>query len=264
MLTRLPTTPPSGEGENPDWSLVAGFFPLCGWIVGALSAAAALAPLAFYLERHPGLDVPHATFAILSAAIFTAATAWMSRAFHLDGFCDTVDAATAPGASKERRLEIMKDSNAGAAAACAVAILIVLKTAALAALIGGARFPHGVGMWRAAAVCAPPLLAIPVLGRMAMLSLAWMGDYPKDSGTGKSVVDGTNALSMAMGIAATAALAAILPVPAFFAAVSAAAATAVFWNLKSDSLIGGVNGDILGACCETAECAVAIVLAFSL
>jgi len=258
MLTRIPVSPRDG-GKNARWGLVPAFFPLCGWILGAAAAVPALVPIVIGTS-----DDASPANAFLAAAIFVAALAWLSRAFHLDGFCDAIDAATAPATDKERRLEIMKDSNTGAAAAVAVAILLILKTAAFAALIAKAPAPSA-GNWKAAALAlAPALLAAPILARTAMLALAWMGEYPKDAGTGKSVVDGANAGTLLLGVATAAPLAALLPAAPLLAAAGAATISAVFWKIKSDSLIGGVNGDILGACCESAECAAAIAIALAL
>jgi len=258
MLTRIPVSPRDG-GKNASWTLVPAFFPICGWILGAAAALPALLPVVAATAS----DAVSTTDAFLAAAIFVAALAWLSRAFHLDGFCDAIDAATAPATDKARRLEIMKDSNTGAAAAVAVAILVIVKTAAFAAVIAKTPLPHGGTLKGTVLTLAPALLAAPILARTAMLALAWMGEYPKNAGTGKSVVDGANAGALLLGVATAAPLVAILPAVPLLAAAAAAAISAVFWKLKSDSLVGGVNGDILGACCESAECAAAIAIALA-
>lgn len=89
------------------------FFPLVGaavgaafWAVGALCALLAAGP-------------------ILRAGLLAAVPAVVTGGIHLDGYCDTVD-ALASHASRERKLEILKDSSAGAFAViwCCVWFLV--------------------------------------------------------------------------------------------------------------------------------------------
>jgi adenosylcobinamide-GDP ribazoletransferase len=49
----------------------------------------------------------------LTSALLTALPVAVTGGIHLDGFCDTVDALSSH-ASREKKLEILKDSNAGA------------------------------------------------------------------------------------------------------------------------------------------------------
>ncbi len=256
MLTRIPVST-KGGGADANWTLVTGLFPFCGWLVGVVCAA----PVVAVVLEISGRDALTSTESILLGALFAAGLAWMTRAFHLDGFCDVVDAATAPLASKERRMEIAGDSVTGAAAACGVALLLIVKTAAYAEIIGrSARLSEG--RWdKLSLSLIPVLVAAPVLGRMAMLALAWIGDYPKDSGTGKLAVDGAKFPSIVLGLLATAPLAMFLAPGPLTAAGFAAICVALYWRVKSASLFGGVTGDVLGACCESAECAAAVALA---
>ena len=96
------------------------FFPLVGAVLGLLfygaarlcalldfgpSAAAAVlaARICALLNLGP----------VLTAAVLTALPVLLTGDIHLDGYCDTIDALSSH-ASREKKLQILKDSNAGA------------------------------------------------------------------------------------------------------------------------------------------------------
>jgi len=116
-----------------DWSEdnmrhTLAFFPLVGAAVGAVFWG--VDALCRLLE----------TGAVLRAALLTAAPAAVTGGIHLDGYCDTIDALSSH-APREKKLAILKDSNAGAFAViwCGVwfllyfALLTELRSAATAA-----------------------------------------------------------------------------------------------------------------------------------
>src|SRR5690606_19624758 len=74
----------------------AAHFPGVGWLVGGVAAGV-------FLLAQAGL--PPLAAALLS----TAATVWMTGAFHEDGLADTAD-GLGGSAERERALQIMKDS----------------------------------------------------------------------------------------------------------------------------------------------------------
>ena len=105
--SRLPVPQVAWSERNMRYTL--SFFPLVGavivgifWLVDAVS-------------YQLGLGM------VLRAALLTAAPVVVTGGIHLDGYCDTVD-ALASHASREKKLEILKDSAAGAFAViwCAV------------------------------------------------------------------------------------------------------------------------------------------------
>jgi adenosylcobinamide-GDP ribazoletransferase len=196
---------------------------------------------------------------IISSISFVALSAWMTRMFHLDGFCDACDAFSAVTDSPARRLEIMKDPHTGAAAVCAAPILLITKTLfifiliAISAKAGGIFSPF-------AAKTVTLLVAVPVGARFAMSLLAWLGKYPREKGTGQKVVEGASFTSTAFAAATLLPLAFFISTPNMIAIFAAAILAVTYWKHKADKLLGGVTGDILGACTETAECAVALAL----
>ncbi|MDP2299546.1 MAG: adenosylcobinamide-GDP ribazoletransferase, partial [Actinomycetota bacterium] len=125
MLTavRLLTVVPIGrrEGEHP-----ARYFPLVGWLFGAL--AAGIASGAAALDSADGLG------ALLTAAVIVTAWALLSGFMHLDGLADSADGIGVRGDAKQR-LEVMRDSSIGAFGVIAVVLVLVLEVAAIAMIV---------------------------------------------------------------------------------------------------------------------------------
>lgn len=99
---------------------VARFAPLIGLLIGGL-----LGLTDWLLQL---VEIPILT----SSGLVIATNVAITGGLHLDGAIDTADglAVTTP----ERRLEVMKDSVTGAFGAIAVAVILLLKTAALSDL----------------------------------------------------------------------------------------------------------------------------------
>ncbi len=136
----------------------------------------------------------------------------------------------------ERRLEIMKDSASGSFGVAALVLVLILKTAALA--------------WALPRVGVASCVAVVVLSRFVLTLLTAVGHYPRAEGTAAMMVGRTPWTTVA--------LAAVFATPCLFVpggAIVAAAMLAVMIAVKrrSDRLIGGVTGDILGGCCELCE-----------
>ena len=119
FLTRVPV--PRRVGFEPDWlNQSARHFPAVGACVGAVAALVLWAASAVF---------PPAVAVGLSLA----ATLLLTGGFHEDGLADTCDALGGP-VSRERALEIMKDSRIGSYGALGLLIVLGLKAAALTAL----------------------------------------------------------------------------------------------------------------------------------
>ncbi len=89
------------------------YLPLVGLVVGGISA------LVFYLSS---LILPHSVAVILSMGT----SVLLTGAFHEDGFADVCD-AFGGGWTKEKILDIMKDSRVGAYGAIGILLLLMLK-----------------------------------------------------------------------------------------------------------------------------------------
>jgi len=111
FFTRMPV--PRWVGFDPQWlSQASRYFPAVGLVVGAFAA------LAYALAS--ALWPP-----IVAVLLSTSTTIWLTGAFHEDGFADTCD-GLGGGMTRERVLEIMKDSRIGAYGASAGGHLVAL------------------------------------------------------------------------------------------------------------------------------------------
>ena len=209
----------------------APLFPLVGAGVGAAGAGVALL-------LHPTLSP------FLSAAIAVALTVVLTGALHLDGLADTLDATG--GATRERSLEIMRDSRIGTFGAAAVALALLIRVAVVAQLLGGGV----LGAWIAAGA----------LGRASAVTLSAVLPYARAApGTGGVLTGRSGAWGAPIGIAvALVALRADGLVVVGAVALAALVLATVFRRW-----LGGVTGDALGATSELAEL-VALVVAAAL
>ena len=96
-------------------------FPLVGAVVGAFGA------LVYWLADGLYLDP------ILSGILAVAATLLITGALHEDGLADTADGFGA-SASRERKLDIMRDSEIGTYGTSALILSFMLRTGALVSL----------------------------------------------------------------------------------------------------------------------------------
>ncbi len=229
FLTRIPVGAVVACDAS-DVARSAAWFPLVGILLGAAySLAAAL------LRTH----LPAAVVGVLLVILDALATG----ALHFDGLADTAD-GFGGGRSRDEILRIMRDHAIGSYGGLALAAVVVLKTAAYAALLGRSE-------WRTV------LILIPALGRWAILLLTAALPYARESksvaqGMGKgSLVWGTLIMSIAL-VAARSARACI--------ATAAVAATSALFGLYCRRRIGGITGDTLGA--NVQLCESAALLAF--
>src|ERR1700735_436557 len=100
-------------------------FPVVGAAVGVLGGGVAL------IASRLGLPIPAASLLGLGATILA------TGALHEDGLADSAD-GLGGGQTRERKLEIMRDSRIGSYGAIALFISLGLRWAAVAALLGGA------------------------------------------------------------------------------------------------------------------------------
>jgi adenosylcobinamide-GDP ribazoletransferase len=197
-----------------------------------------LAGLAWLL----GLWLPAGPLAALLVVLWGVLT----RFLHLDGLADTADGLVHL-TSRERALEIMKDSRVGTFGLCVVAGALLLKFAALASL-------SGPPLWGA-------LILVPGLGRGLAALLAAYVPPASPQGLGAAVAGGSSRLPELAG----AGLACVAAGMAAGRAGLGAALLTGLWGLWLAwwyrRRLGGVTGDTLGAAIESAEALALTVLA---
>jgi adenosylcobinamide-GDP ribazoletransferase len=227
FLTRVPLGR-VGEVDGADVARGAVLFPLVGAGIGAAGGGVAL----LANEWLP---------AFISGALACTIAVVLTGALHVDALADTADAAGAP--TRERALEVMRDSRIGSFGAAAIVLDLLLKVAAVAALLdrGGV-----LGSFIAAGA----------LSRATGPVLAAFLPYPRASGGVGSVLTGrvpgaAAAVGVVLAFAAAGADAVWL--------ILAAAAVALLLGLTYRVWLGGATGDCLGAATEVAETVVLLV-----
>lgn len=249
FLTRMPV--PRWVGFEPAWlQACLRHFPLVGACIGAWSAAV------FWLA---GLLWPVTVAAVLSVV----ATAWLTGAFHEDGLADTAD-ALGGAVSRERALEIMKDSRIGSYGAVALCLALLLKVTSLAGL-GQSPEPGGMA-WTAVA-----MVWSHAVSRAAPVWLVWRLPYAGDAAHAKAKPLATQVSARGLAVAAVwsllASVAAALVGERFGAgagigpwvtvtgAAMACCATTLWCARGLRRRLGGFTGDTLGATQQLVELA---------
>lgn len=179
----------------------------------------------------------------LSAAILLASLVAVTRGLHLDGFMDTCDGLFG-GYTRQRRLEIMRDSQVGAFGIAGAVSLLLLKYGALVSLLGLAE----PGMeWG--------LLLFPMVSRWAMVVALRAFPYARSDGLG-SPFHQRGAAWPTAAAAAAAVIGAVL-LGGIGGAGLLAGATILAWLLGRVMVgrLGGLTGDTYGAINETVEAA---------
>ena len=232
FLTIIPVIDDRRASET---AVAASFewFPIVGFMLGlALCGEDVILSYAF----------GHAMRSVLIVMSLTMITG----AVHLDGLADTADALGA-GRDSERALEILQDSRIGAFGAIAIFFDLILKILALSTIAGTARYFA--------------LILAPGLARYAMVMVARRIDYLRSDGAGSTL------LSDAGRPWPQRKLVFILPIVFVLAAkfqgakaliVASAVVIAMRWFYRR--WLGGVTGDLIGACGELVEIAVLVAL----
>lgn len=222
FLTRIPL-PFKLDGTEEDYGKGLVFAPVVGLLIGGIITAL------FYMLKlffPPGIT---SIFLIMAYIMLTGG-------LHLDGLGDTFDGVFS-NRSRQKMLEIMRDSRIGTNAMLAVMCVFILNYALLNA-IPESYLPQA-------------LLLFPVAGRIGSLVGAGVSVYAREGeGLGKSFINHCGVKEILQGsvvyflifllILGTKGL-----LLAFLASVTAFV-TVKFFSMK----VGGATGDILGAVCE--------------
>ena len=234
FLTRLPIRL---KGALPDDAVAraAWSFPIAGALVALVGAGTAIAA--------DTLALPPAASALLALA----ATMLMTGALHEDGLADMAD-GLGGGRTRERKLEIMKDSRIGSYGVLALIIGVGLRWAALTALIQDTRL-HLVGALVAAHA-----------GSRALLPLLMRALPPaRPGGLAASVGVPSSLSSIAALVLGTAATFWGLGDRQGLVGIVAAAIGMVAVGALARRQLGGYTGDVLGAAQQVGEIVLLLV-----
>lgn len=203
-----------------DFGRSTRFFPLVGVVLGALYLLVALACLAF-------LGLPSYT----GKAILVLLPLLLTGGLHADGFMDTVDGLFS-GRSRERMLEIMKDSRTGSFGVAAFAGLLLLNWSLLLDL--------------PAPVLLIGIFIMPIIGRMAMLLAVAHFPYARPSGMGQAFAAMADRRAVLIGLVTSL----VFVAPWGIAAIAALLIGLLFaflFGRYAEKKLGGLTGDVYGA-----------------
>ena len=234
FLTRMPLAMPmtivKGDVSRALWAA-----PVVGSAVGAVGAAV-------YELMHI-LHVPDFPAAALAVVATVAATG----ALHEDGLADVAD-GFGGGATRERKLEIMRDSRIGTYGVCALVLSFMLRVGVLASLDDPALVAMAlIAAHAAARAPMPAFMRLVPPARQDGIS-AQAGEPPRASAVAAGAL-GIATLVVCLGFAAG--LVAALLVACGFAVMA--------WICRRQ--IGGQTGDVLGALEQLGEVIVLLAAA---
>jgi adenosylcobinamide-GDP ribazoletransferase len=231
FCTRLPvaSATPTTEGDvaRASWT-----FPIGGLVVGLIGS------LVYWLAIH--LNVAP----LPAAALTLASTMLLTGAMHEDGLADTADGLG--GKTRERKLDIMRDSRIGTFGACALLASVMLRWSTIAD-IAEPRFVA------TALICAhvAARASLPAFMRLIPSArsdgLARSAGQPPWSSVVAAIVLGVICLLFGFGVAGTALTLLLLVLGGLLIARIAA------------TQFGGLTGDVLGALEQIGETAILLV-----
>jgi adenosylcobinamide-GDP ribazoletransferase len=239
FLTRLPV-PQTINSSETDIGKAAAFFPFVGMIVGGGAA------LVFAMLQRI-LPLPASVLCAVVFAVF------LTNGFHEDGLADSFD-GFGGGWTKDRVLEIMRDSRIGTYGTLALIFVSLSKLTFLLSLP-----PGQIWRWLVVAHTAARWTILPLC--------AWL-PYARAEGQGKLVAKQVGALEV---VTATITLLLVFILVSWQAALVALLVTTLVTLLSGlyfRARLEGVTGDCLGATNQLTEVALyltaVILLRFSL
>jgi adenosylcobinamide-GDP ribazoletransferase len=243
FLTRLPLEP---ETALPPPALAGAVraFPIAGLLVGVIVSAVLM--LAVWL------GAPAAVAALLAVA----AGLGVTGALHEDGLADVAD-GFGGGASRERKLEIMRDSRIGTYGVLALIVLVALKTTAFAILAAQS-------VWLAFAV----ILAAAAMSRVAPAGILYLlAPARRDGLSLEAGRPGRGTVLQALALATVISVVVLSPVSVLFGLITVplaglAGLGAVVWLARRQ--IGGQTGDVAGASQVVSEAAILLAAVMTL
>lgn len=220
-LPRMPT--PDESGRSLLW------YPFVGLLLGGL--------LLLGYALLDGVSV------WLQAAALLTVWVWLSGGLHLDGLADTADAWVGGYGDRERTLAIMKDPACGPIGVISLVLVLLLKWAALVALLEA-------GQWAV-------LLLAPWLGRWVLPLLLFTTSYVRPGGMGQVLTEHMPRRSLP-ALLAIHGLAMLLCGWVGVLALLVAVLVCLVVRHYLRERLGGTTGDTAGALVELVEVAVLV------
>lgn len=227
LPVRLPWLPsPEENGRSLLW------YPAVGLILGLLLTA---------LHGLLG-NLPSG----LQAALLLCAWVWLSGGLHLDGLADTADAWVGGYGDRERTLTIMKDPTCGPMGVITLVLVLLVKWAALAALL---QAGHGYA-----------LLLTPWLARWSLPLVLLSMPYVRPGGLGQVLAEHAPRQTLPVLLLVHTLAMLLWGWPALLGLLLTAAVL-LFVRRQLLRRLGGTTGDTAGAIVELTEAVVLVGIA---
>lgn len=234
MYSKIPM--PQVEWSEKSMRYTLCFFPLVGVVLGVIIMAASRI-------------LSQAGFATgFQAALLTAIPLLITGGIHMDGFLDTIDAKSS-GQSREKKLEILKDSRSGA----------------FAVMWGGLYLLLQFGVWTEASGTAPMVIATGYVLSRSLSGLS-VATFPMAKNSGlvamfhdaavKRAVIGTMAAGIILSVVLMGAAGGL---PGLLAAVMAVLCF-LYYRYMAVKEFGGTTGDLAGYFLQICELLVGIAV----
>jgi len=235
LLSRIRVWPQWPEVDPPNPRDIIWALPLAGAAIGGLGALA-------YVLLVGLANVPESMAAIATLALMLLATG----ALHEDGLADTAD-GFGGGRTRERKLDIMRDSRIGTYGALSLMLSLAWRGAAIS-LIADPGLVAGA------------LVACGALSRGAVVLMLARLPPARSDGLGVAFRE-IEIAQIGWGLATASLIAvAVLPVSAAVLLALAGVTTTLWFASVARGQIGGYTGDTLGAVQQLSECAMLLAL----
>lgn len=260
FMTRLPI-PMDPKFDSIKMGKSMRFFPVVGIVIGIIMYV-------FYL-----LFGSFIRSAYILAGVMVLLEIAITGAMHLDGLSDTFDGIFSYR-SKQKMLEIMKDSRIGANGAIALIMYFLLKVLLLAGiqnefpiinlgLLSGKLQLNGMGL---------ALLISPVIARANSVLNCGMSPYAKASGSAKDLVEQTDRQGVMVGILISLIYSLLVQAILYRGFNAICIVNTIFvthvlgayFAKLMERKIGGITGDTLGAVLELSQLVVLFGIYISL
>ena len=229
MYSRIPVPRVDWEKENMRYAMC--FFPMNGVVIGAVMY------LAGWLLDKTSVG------GLFRGVVFTLIPIMITGGIHMDGFMDTMDALGSWG-DREKKLEILKDSHAGAFAILGMGCYLMWSMAVWSELPAEVLRVCGVSFVLSRALSGFSVVTFPAARNSGLLKMF-------QDGAQKKVVR----ITMCLYVAAAVIMMAVMNARAMTGAVTGVMIAFLYYIVVSRKQFGGVTGDLAGFFLETAELA---------
>ena len=180
---------------------------------------------------------------LFRGVVFTLIPIIITGGIHMDGFMDTMDALGSWG-DREKKLEILKDSHAGAFAILGMGCYLMWSVAVWSELPAEVLRVCGVSFVLSRALSGFSVVTFPAARNSGLLKMF-------QDGAQKKVVR----ITMCLYVAAAVIMMAVMNARAMTGAVTGVMIAFLYYLVVSRKQFGGVTGDLAGFFLETAELA---------